>query len=248
MNEPNVVKRSVFFTDSRMRKAFWLVWSLLMIAGLLLILTRALMVLGYEGQILNKIRPTPTIALVGGMQLGQTFVAPRDGLERIDVLMYGYRRHNTQPVTFHLRKHGADQDEVSFAFNASQVRGWCWQSFGFPTLAHSEGQTYYFYFDSPTSTPDDALTLGGVEGDVYPNGTAFINGHPTHADVAFKTYYANVSLAEKLSALAAKITENKPSIWGDVRFYVLVSVSYTLLLLLLFVRIFKLARLDESRE
>jgi len=241
MDETHVVGNAALFTCPRIRKAFWLLWSLLMLAGLLLILTRALALSGYEGQILNKISPTPTIALVGGMQLGQTFVAPRADLEHVDVLMYGYRRHNTQPVTFHLRKLGADQDEVSFTFNASQVRSWRWQSFGFPPLADSAEQTYYFFFDSPTSTPDDALTLGGVEGDTYPNGTALINGHPAQADVAFRTYYSNVSLADKLSALATRITENKPSIWGDVRFYVFLAVAYVLILLLIFIKIVKLA-------
>lgn len=235
-------------TGSRLRKAFWVIWALLTIAGLLLVLNRMLGLLGHEGQILNKIRPSPRIALSGEMQLGQTFVAPRDGLERVDVLMYGYRRHNTQPVTFHLRKLEADQDEVSFTFNASEVRGWRWQSFGFPPLADCEGQTYYFFFDSPTSTSEDALTLGGVEGDIYPNGTAVINGHPALADVAFKTYYSNVSPADKLSALATRITEGKPSIWGDARFYVLLSISYILVLLLLFIGIFRLARFDEPRE
>jgi len=241
MDKTRVAGKAALSTYPRIRRAFWLLWSLLMLAGLLLILARALAVLGYEGQILNKISPNPTIALIGDMRLGQTFVAPRPGLERVEVLMYGYRRHNTQPVTFHLRKLGVDQDEVSFTFNARQVRGWRWQSFGFPPLADSAGQTYYFFFDSPSSTPDDALTLGGLEGDTYPNGTALMNGHPARADVAFRTYYSNVSLAEKTAALATRITENKPSIWGDVRFYVFLAVAYVLILLLIFVEIIKLA-------
>jgi hypothetical protein len=235
------VGRPTFLTGSRLRKAFWVIWALLTTAGLLLILNQTLGLLGHEGQILNKIRPNPTIALIGEMQLGQTFVAPQAELERIDVLMYGYRRPNTHPVTFHLQKLDAEQDEVSFTFSASEVRGWRWRSFRFPPLADSAGQAYYFFFDSPTSTPDDALTLGGVEGDVYPNGTAIINGHPARADVAFRTYYSDVSMAEKLATLATKITENKPSIWGDVRFYIFLAVSYVFVLLLVFVEIFKLA-------
>jgi len=242
MNENNVVKESVLLTRSTIRRVFWLIWSLLMVAGLVLILARTLALLGYEGQILNKVSPTPTIALVGGMQLGQTFVAPRAGLERIDVLMYGYRRHNSQPVTFHLRKQAADQDEVTLTFSAGQVKGWRWQSFHFPPLADSAGQAYYFFFESSASTPDDALTLGGTEGDVYPNGTAAINGHPAAADAAFRTYYSNVSLAEKLSTLAVRITDNKPFIWGDVRFYAVLSVAYVLILFLICIRIVKLAQ------
>jgi hypothetical protein len=216
---------------SPVRKIFWLAWPLLTLTALLLIGARSLALLGYEGQFVNMIRPTAGIALVDGVQLGQTFVAPRAGLERIEVLMYGYHRHNTQPVTFHLRKDDAEQDEVSFTFNAGEVRGWRWRSFRFDPLADSAGQTYYFFFDSPTSTPDDALTMGGVEGDLYPNGTALINGHPAFADAAFKSFYADVSLTDKLSALVARVTQSKPSIWGDVRFYVLLTSLYLLLVI-----------------
>ncbi len=237
-----MAEKVTFFSGRRIRKVFWVVWPLLTLAGLLLIGAHTLALLGYEGQFLNKIRPGPAIALVGGVQLGQTFVAPRNGLERVDVLMYGYRRRNSQPVTFHLRKIGTDQDEVSFTFNAGEVRGWRWQSFRFAPLEDSAGQAYYFFFDSPTSTPDDALTLGGVEGDVYPNGAALINGHPARADVAFKTFYANVSLADKLSALATRITEHKPSVWGDIRFYLLLAGAYILLLFGIFVELVGLAQ------
>ncbi|MCS7260476.1 MAG: hypothetical protein NZ765_06805, partial [Anaerolineae bacterium] len=106
----------------------------------------------------------------------------------------------------------------------------------------SEGQGYYFFFESPTAMPEDAITLGGVEGDLYPHGTAIINGHPARADAAFKTYYAGVTLHDKLSALAHKLTVGKPSLWGDVRFYVLLGVIYVLLVGRLFGEIYRLRR------
>ena len=216
---------------STVRKVFWLAWPLLTLVALVVIGVSSLALLGYEGQFVNMVRPGPATALVGGLELGQTFVAPHARLDRIDVLLYGYRRSNTQPVTFHLRKDDAEQDDVSFTFNAGEVWGWRWRSFRFEPLAGSAGQTYYFFFDSPTSTPDDALTIGGVEGDLYPNGTALINRHPAFADAAFKTFYADVSLTDKLSALVARITQAKPSIWGDVRFYVLLISLYLLLVI-----------------
>jgi hypothetical protein len=242
MEKTDTVNKAGFITGARIRKLFWVAWSLLMLAGLILIVARTFALLSYEGQILNKVRPNPAFALAGQMQMGQTFVAPRAGLEQIDVLTYGYRRPNTQPVTFHLRKLEGDQDEVTLTFSASQVRGWRWQSFRFAPLADSAGQTYYFFFESPSSTPDDALTLGGTEGDVYPNGTGVINGQPAQADMAFRTYYSNVSPAEKLTALAAKITHNKPSIFGDVGFYVFLSIAYVVILGLVFAQVVKLAQ------
>jgi hypothetical protein len=220
------------FSRAMVRRIFWVAWPLLTLTGLVLVGARALALLGYEGQFVNQLRPSPATALIRGVQLGQTFIAPRSGLQRIDVLMYGPLWHHAQPATFHLREQGADQDLVSLTVDAGEVRGWRWQSFRFAPLVDSAGQTYYFFFDSPASGPDDALNLGGVEGDLYPNGTALINGHPAFADMAFKTFYANVSLSDKLSALVGKLTEHKPSIWGDIRFYVLLALLYLLLVVL----------------
>lgn len=210
------------------QRVFWLDLPLLMV---LVVAVTGLSRLGYEGQFVNLLRPTDAAILVQGVELGQAFVAARDGLNRIDVLVYGHRRRNTQPVTFHLRREGAADDVVTQTFNAGEVWGWRWMSFRFDPLADSEGQAYIFFFDSPTSTPDDGITLGGVEGDLYPNGTGLINGQPVRADAAFMTYYAGVSWSEKVAALAGKLTGAKPSIWGDIRLYGLLGVIYLLLLL-----------------
>jgi len=213
-----------------MRRVFWITLPLMTVLGLLAALVSGMGCLGYEGQFVNLLRPTAAAALVGEIELGQTFVAARDGLNRIDILLYGYRRHNTQPVTWHLRRAGAAQDEVTVEFNAGDVWGWAWVPFLFDPLPTSSGQAYYFFFESPTSTTDDALTLGGVEGDLYPNGSAVINGQPAFADAAFMTFYSGVSWGEILTAFAGKLTGAKPSIWGDIRLYALMAIMYLLLL------------------
>ena len=215
--------------SKRLRKAFWIVWLLLTLLCLALIGLRTVSLLGHEGQLVNLIHPGPATALAGGLQLGQTFVAPRADLNRVDVLLYGYYRRNTQLVIFHLRKVGAEKDEVAITFNAGEVWGWLWKRFEFPPLTDSAGESYYFFLESPASTPQDSITVGGVEGDLYPNGGGFINGQPAFADAAFGTYYANVSLGEILSALTAAVTRAKPSFWGDIRFYALIGALYLLL-------------------
>lgn len=212
------------------RHLFWLGWLPLVILALGVIGWQAGDALLSDGQFVNNIRPGPAISLANGMQLGQTFVAARNGLERVDVLLFGYYRRNTQPVTLHLRPAGATQDVFSTTFNADQVWGWRWMSFRFPALADSAGQTYYFFFESPTSTPEDTLTLGGVEGDLYAPGSALINGQPARADAAFRTYYAGLGLTDALSALGARLVEGKPSLWGSLGTYVGLGVLYLLLL------------------
>jgi hypothetical protein len=222
--------RSTFsLSSTTARKIFWIAWPLLILVGLLLIGVQAVNLLGYEGQFVNHLRPSPAVALVNGVQLGQTFVAPRAGLERVDVLVHGNLWGNSQPATFHLRRLGDGRDIFSETFESNGARSWRWKSFQFAPLADSAGQAYYFFLESPAPAPDKALKVGGVQGDLYPEGTALINGHPAFADVAFKTFYANVSLAEKLSALAGKIVANKPAVWGDIRFYGLLALAYVLL-------------------
>jgi len=198
-------------------------------AGLILVVLHTLDLIGFEGQPVNLVRLSPAINLADGTRLGQRFVAPRSGLYRIDVLLYGYFRHNTQPVTFRLRKEGSHEDLVVIPFSSSEIWGWHWRSFVFEPLLDSEGQAYQFFFESPTSTQQDAITLGGVEGDLYPYGSGLMNDQPVRADAAFRTYYVGVTLGDKLAALGHKITASKPSIWGDLRFYVLLGAIYLLL-------------------
>jgi hypothetical protein len=224
------------------KRLFWMFLPTFALAGLALIVFQTLESIGFEVQPVNHIRSSPAINLANGTQIGQTFLAPRPGLYRIDVLLYGYFRRNTQPVNFHLRRINSQEDLVHISFSASEVWGWHWKSFVFDPLPDSGGQTYHFFFESPTSTPEDAITLGGVEGDLYPHGTGIINGQPARVDVAFKTYYVGVTLGDKLTALAYKLTASKPSLWGDIRFYVLLGIIYILLVARLFSEIYRLRR------
>jgi len=208
---------------------FWLAWPLVTLVGLGLAAGGMLDLLMVDGQTVNTIQPPPGLALASGMQLGQTFVAARAGLERIDVLMFGYYRHNTHPVTFHLRLAGSPDDLVRSTFPATEVWGWRWMSFSFPALDDSAGRAYFFYFDSPESTPGDALSLGGVEGDLYPRGSAVINGQPARADAAFKTAYAGTTMSDAVQALSVKLTQHKPSLLGALPFYLVLGAGYLML-------------------
>jgi hypothetical protein len=61
---------------------------------------------------------------------------------------------------------------------------------------------------------------------------------PVLADVTFRACYP-LSLNEKLSILGQQLVENKPSLWGDIRFYILLLVLYALILLQVFVKLVK---------
>jgi hypothetical protein len=227
-----------------MQKLAVILISMTLPVGLILIFVRGLDLLGYEGQLVNQYNySSPEILEIkGDVTVGQTFVAPVDGLQRIDVALRTYDRKNTQDVTFYL-KPSLDSPDILYqeTFNASEIWDNEWRTFEFPPISDSAGKTFFFYFASPDSVRGDAITVGGGPGDFYNDGSAYLGPVPAQGDLAFRTYYG-LSSNEKLSMLAQRLVEDKPSIWGDIRFYLLLVGLYVLILLRIFVELIKLAQ------
>jgi hypothetical protein len=218
--------------------------SMLLLGGLITIVFKGLDLLGYEGQLINFYHHpiSDALEIKGDLAIGQTFLAPVDGLQRIDVVLRTYGRRNSHDVTFYL-KQSLDSPDVIYqeTFNSSEVRNNSWRTFEFPPIPDSEGRTYFFYFASPDSVQGDAITVGGGQGDYYNGGNAYLGPVPADADLTFRTYYG-LSPNEKLSILGQRLIENKPSVWGDVHFYMLLAGLYILILLIVFVELVKLAQ------
>jgi len=209
--------------------------------GLTLIIIKGLDLLGYEGQLVNHdhLPISEQFEIKGDVTIGQTFFAPQNGLHRIDLLFRTFGRRNTHDVTFYL-KPGLDSPDIIYqeTFNASDVGNNRWRTFEFPPIPNSAGKSYFFYLASPNSVAGNAITLGGGSGDFYEDGAAHVGPMPMQADVAFRTYYG-LSTQEKLSTLADRVVEDKPSIWGDIRFYILLVILYLLLMMRIFVELLK---------
>jgi hypothetical protein len=205
-------------------------FSLVPLIGSALIIAQCLKLIGFEGQIFNHGTPTEIQEIKGDRIIGQTFVAPLPGLDRIDVLLFDRGRRNTHPVTFHLRQGvNSSDDLLSITFNASEVRGETWHTFAFPPVPDSGGKAYFFYFSSPDSGAGDAIAVGGVEGNLYSPGTAYLYATPANADLAFRTYYSGITLSQKVEKLAERMTEHKPFPLGNKYFYVLLALVYLIL-------------------
>jgi hypothetical protein len=167
--------------------------------------------------------------LYGNTQFGQTFVASYPKLYRIDIVMSTYDRRNTKDVIFHLKQNlDAQADIVSITLDATDVRDKAWQSFIFPPLSDSMGQSYYLYLESPESEPGDAMTVMGRDGDPYPSGQGYINHHPVAADMAFRVYY-KVDPIQKINIVLESLAANKPTLWGSKAFYMFLAAVYVLL-------------------
>ena len=181
----------------------------------------------------------------GAVTAGQTFRAPYSGLSRIAVKMRTFERVNTQDVTFHLKQDREAQEDIFAAsFSAQDVKNGEWQSFSFPPLADSTGNSYYFYFESPGSTPGDAIAVMGQEGDPYPDGVGYVGGEPVPGDMAFRTYY-QASLPERLDFLLDRLTANKPSLWASRYLYLGLALVYLVLGFFLFRLITRFVETDN---
>ena len=133
----------------------------------------------------------PAGELYGKITYGQTFVAHYRNLYRIDVMMATYGRENHLPVIFHLRRglpEEVNQDIVTLKVQAPAIADDAYHSFVFPAIPDSQGQKFYFYFESPRSMPGDAFTFWATPDNVYLEGTRTVNHQPVPGDLCFVAY------------------------------------------------------------
>lgn len=135
--------------------------------------------------------------------IGQTFLSHYSGLCQVDVLLATYARQNTQPVAFHLRESPqSTTDLVTIIFNAADVQDNAYRSFTFTPIPNSAGRSYYFFFNSPTSTHGDAITAWATPEEVYSEGTLYKRDEAQTGDLAFRTHYSYSPIV--LASVAAR--------------------------------------------
>lgn len=220
---------------------------LIIFGGLFSIANSWLYQLACEGQLINyRLYPTEAQQIWGERIIAQSFVAPRNYLNRIDLLFQTYGRQNTHDVTvglLELPPNAANPLQgvllQSFTFNAATVKNYAWHTFTFAPIPNSAGKTYLIAIQSPQSTPGNAITVGGIEWDTYAPGSAFLGPVPARADIAFRSCY-QMTTAEKLQTLADQITRNRPGLWGNPAFYGVILILYGLLLIGFFWKLVKL--------
>ncbi|MFN8459440.1 MAG: hypothetical protein U0401_33120 [Anaerolineae bacterium] len=184
--------------------------------------------LGCDGQLVNiNLQPSSEQEIWGDRTIGQSFVAPWNGLNRVDIFFQTYDRPNTGEVSLRLLELLPNGDNplqgtevFSATFQAATVKDQAWQTFNFPAVLSSTGKTYFILLHSPTSKPGNAITVGGFDKDVYPSGSAFLGTDPIPADITFRACF-QMSLAEKLHLLAEQVTRHRPAVWGSIIFYLM---------------------------
>ena len=210
---------------------------ILTLAGFLGILIASLNQIACEGQPINNIVPlTRQRQLLGDRIFSQSFVAARNNLNRIDLLLLTYGRKNTHTVNLRLLKvekniHPLQGVEVFHTtFNAATVKDQSWHTFRFPPIPDSAGKSYLISLDSPDSVDGNAITVGGIERDSYLPGTAYLGSGQIVADMAFRSCYQMTTI-EKLKVLSTQVTQSRPALWGDLKFYAIIVLVYFVLLI-----------------
>lgn len=198
--------------------------------------------LACEGQLMTvyHVEPTETQEIQGDQTIGQSFVAPHDNLNRVDIRLMTYNRENSQDVIFRLFEIPPNsdnpltgQEKASITFNAADVTDQTWYRFNFPPISNSAQKSYFFMLESPNSTPGDAITVSGMQRDIYQAGTAYLGNIPVTADLAFLTCY-QLTVFQKLDVMAEKLTLYRPSLWGSAIFYSITLIVYAFLLICFF--------------
>lgn len=211
---------------------------LLTLAGLAVILISTFDQLGCEGQLLyTGSGPTFEQEIREERIISQSFIAPRAGLNRIDLFLETYNRQNTGDVFLRLLEVPpgqanplAGREIFQTVFNAAAVQDRAWRAFTFPQLPDSAGKTYLLTLASPGSVAGNAITVGGVERDLYPPGGAFLGPVPVAADIAFRACF-DMTAGERLAVLTEQVTRDRPGPWGVAGFYLASLLVYTALVM-----------------
>jgi hypothetical protein len=178
----------------------------------------------------NPVADSVPAQVTGPIRVGQTFTAPMPGLSGIDIMLDRAAAHSVHQVTFHLKdSFYTPQDLVTQRFRTDDVPSGKPCRFEFTPLWNSQGRTYYFYLESSTSVPGDAIAVHYTPHFAPEGARAHLNDQPIAGSLRFDTIYA-LRTRDKASLLLARIVQGRPHLFGSAAFYVGLAVAYALLL------------------
>jgi len=164
--------------------------------------------------------PAPNIFI--GNRIGQTFIAQRDHLVRIDVLMGTHERVNDREITFTLRERKPKNRILRrTTFNAAEVIDNRYHPVRFDPVRDSKGKEYYFLFNSPESTPDNSVCIWMNEDNIYPDGQYRYRHDPQMGDLVFRVYSRR-----PISKELARVVRHYSGVFGSVAVLIGVIVIF----------------------
>lgn len=178
---------------------------------------------------------TPTYFICGEHSIGQTFLAPRDNLCRIDIMMGTYDRKSEDKIFFSLYELRGKKQLLlrQEEFLASRVKNNLYHEIRFRPVSKSKKKTFYFFLTSPGATPETAISAWMNKKNIYRHGNYVFDGHPQRGDLVFRTYSQH-NLFNSLGRVVRKnpgFMKNKYLFFSGVAFFELISLAMLLLLL-----------------
>ena len=182
--------------------------------------------------------PSPSIQ--GPYDVGQTFVAERDGIARIDVMVGTYDRTNTKDLIFELRELTADGEQASDLSESVRVSpvglmNNLFNPIRFEAVKNSRGKHYRFTLRSPESTPENSICLWMNIKDIYRWGHRIYNGAPAKGDLVFRVYSRRTVGSE-----LGRIVKNYPGIFGSKTFLIIVVIAFEIAQVLMLIYLLNL--------
>jgi glycosyltransferase involved in cell wall biosynthesis len=143
-------------------------------------------------------KPVHTVGeLIGGRTIGQSFVARRDNLHRVDLLVGTFGRRNTRDVILSLKESPeAPGALATVRLNASLLTDNAYARFVFEPQPDSSGKSYYVCVESPESVPGDAVTLWSYRGVELTDARLYRNGRVSDGQLVFGLSYIDERLGE----------------------------------------------------
>lgn len=140
--------------------------------------------------------PVRTLGELAGRHcIAQSFVARRDNLYRIDVLVSTCGRRNTRDVIFHLKESPLAQDDLATVrLNTSLLTDNSYAHFVFDPQPASRGKSFYFCIESPESVVGDAITLWAYNQVELSAARLYRNGRAEKGCLIFGTFYRDSQL------------------------------------------------------
>jgi hypothetical protein len=183
--------------------------------------------LGVERGIVLNEAPVQTLGeLTGRKHIGQQFIAQRDGLCRVDVLVATYKRRNTRDIVFHLKASPtAEVDLATVRLNASMLTDQAYASFTFTPQSESGGKSYYVCLESPESMPGDAITLWAYRNAHIPSAPLHRNKHIKRGHLLFRLFYEDGQLGVIGACPLPYGWDKCPTLWDRIKKAVHVFVS-----------------------
>jgi hypothetical protein len=131
----------------------------------------------------------PSPQIFGRNQIGQTFIAKRNDLARIDIMLGTHGRLNSGPVTFRLWELSSPRKQkLNFTFDASEVRNNLYHTLKFDPIRDSRDKAYYFLLTAPNASEGNSISAWMNNQNIYREGSYWFQNQESEGDLVFRVY------------------------------------------------------------